>query len=987
MSLPIIIGGETFELPTRRERGWSDELNAIIVALNGAIEDAGGLTDQQLALLTSTGTYALEGGGTLQDIIDAVDAASDAGLFHVHLGDGTWVADAEGRDDDLGLLTVPDGFRITGNGRGRTFINIINTTQGDGEGGVAVFRLAVDACNVRVNGIHWLGDNGDRDGTGFVEAFNNENECISVPWTGTSRDCDFSDNTFECLWGMSIHDRQGTAYDSGGNARITARANTYRYCANGVNINASFCDLDGDFEWSEGYECSGAFNQIRGRFKHALGVACTVGGNQDPGASFPGNQIWVTVDGGTGAGVTVTDSAHGTFVVAYVRNCEDAGLIVNGSVNPPQGVIVMGEFDSNCKDPGANLNGIYLASGDGHQLIGVRSFDSGVSGFAQKYGLNVAYATNVRLWGGYFSGVNHDVSVGTGATGFRYAGTTFQNNSIEFISTSSTSAEMVSGKDPTDIVWAARSNATSGLPERSAIAIQADGTILGGNGIDLHDISLARTGVGEWTIDGDLIITGSLTGGGSGVGFDDSEGDPVVASVAADGTSSNAARRDHVHPAQTSVSGNAGTATALQGGGADRIKLDGIEAGATDDTADISALYSAISSEASTRSSADSTLSSAISSEASARASADSAIVAGNVATATALQGGGADRIKLDSITSGATAGVTSVGSVGAGTADALAISGTVLTAHAATATQPGIIKAGDQQLVTGVKAVEALELLNNTPSAPGSGKLRWFNKLKAKPLAHILNPSGAPSAVQSMLAFKRIDYQCAVGAGNTTFTGFGTSSTSGNLNMTTFGTLTAASLATTNILTASRRVLVSTGTGAGTAGGVRCGTLKWWNGNAAGLGGYYFTTRFGFSAITLATSRWFVGLRGTTGAVSGGTEPSAQTNSLIVGQDLADSAAMYFMWADGSSTNNRQTTGITPAINKVYELCIYVPPNGSTVDFYIEECNTSTNYSYQATSNLPTTFLGEYYYIHNGSTGADYSIAYLYHYGESDYG
>ncbi len=304
-----------------------------------------------------------------------------------------------------------------------------------------------------------------------------------------------------------------------------------------------------------------------------------------------------------------------------------------------------------------------------------------------------------------------------------------------------------------------------------------------------------------------------------------------------------------------------------------------------------------------------------------------------------------------------------------------------------ADATHAGRVTLADQQLGTGVKSVEALELLNNTPSAPSAGKLRWFNKIKARQLAHIYSPTGAPSAVQSMLAFKRIDYQCAVGANNTTFTGFGTSSTTGTLNMTTYGTVTAAALATTNIQTAARRILLSTGTGAGTAGGVRCGTLKWWTGNAAGLGGFYFTTRFGFGAITLATSRWFVGLRGTTGAVSGGTEPSAQINSLIVGQDLADTTEMLFMWADASNTNNRQGTGITPAIGKVYELCIYVPPNGSTADFYIEECNTSTNYSYQVTTFLPATFLGEYFYIHNGSTGADYSIAYLYHYGESDYG
>ncbi len=56
---------------------------------------------------------------------------------------------------------------------------------------------------------------------------------------------------------------------------------------------------------------------------------------------------------------------------------------------------------------------------------------------------------------------------------------------------------------------------------------------------------------------------------------------PQPPGVAAPGTGVLASRDDHAHAEQTNISGNAATATALQGGGADRIKLDGIASGAT----------------------------------------------------------------------------------------------------------------------------------------------------------------------------------------------------------------------------------------------------------------------------------------------------------------------------------------------------------------------------------------------------------------------
>jgi hypothetical protein len=56
-----------------------------------------------------------------------------------------------------------------------------------------------------------------------------------------------------------------------------------------------------------------------------------------------------------------------------------------------------------------------------------------------------------------------------------------------------------------------------------------------------------------------------------------STADPKVAGTASAGSASNVSRGDHVHPAQTSVSGNAGTATTLQT--ARNIALGGLLSG------------------------------------------------------------------------------------------------------------------------------------------------------------------------------------------------------------------------------------------------------------------------------------------------------------------------------------------------------------------------------------------------------------------------
>lgn len=62
---------------------------------------------------------------------------------------------------------------------------------------------------------------------------------------------------------------------------------------------------------------------------------------------------------------------------------------------------------------------------------------------------------------------------------------------------------------------------------------------------------------------------------------------PVAAGTASVGTATTVARSDHVHPAQTTVSGNAGTATKLASARTIRTNLETTSAASFDGSADI----------------------------------------------------------------------------------------------------------------------------------------------------------------------------------------------------------------------------------------------------------------------------------------------------------------------------------------------------------------------------------------------------------------
>jgi len=202
---------------------------------------------------------------------------------------------------------------------------------------------------------------------------------------------------------------------------------------------------------------------------------------------------------------------------------------------------------------------------------------------------------------------------------------------------------------------------------------------------------------------------------------------------------------------------------------------------------------------------------------------------------------------------------------------------------------------------------------------------------------------------------------------------------TVGNAAVTTRGTLTQQTLASTNLLTSVRATLFSSGTTAGTVSSVNASQTEFWRGNAAGLGGFYFRSRFGLNTLQ-AGMRAFVGV---TDVISSPTnvDPTTSTTPGKVGMAI------------NASTGNWQlvtnVTGSAPtatdldanfAVNttSLFQLELFCAPNDSAISYEVTNISTGNKTRGTISTNLPanTTFLTIAAWITNNATAASAILA-----------
>lgn len=254
-------------------------------------------------------------------------------------------------------------------------------------------------------------------------------------------------------------------------------------------------------------------------------------------------------------------------------------------------------------------------------------------------------------------------------------------------------------------------------------------------------------------------------------------------------------------------------------------------------------------------------------------------------------------------------------------------------------------------------------------PAAPAAGNLRTFARSRAgRVLPHIIGPSGIDVALQPAL-FGNSIYMWLPGTGTTLSVAFGTSFTARNNG--TGAAQAHPTKTSTNAMTSLNRATFSTGTTAGGTSGVQSSATVAWRGNAPGLGGFFFFSRFGVESMD-STTRFMVGL--TTQNAVMGADPSSFANSVLLVKDTADT--QWFVSTRNASTGTKTSTGLTVTAGQVLDFTIFCAPNDSKITVRLVDAVTGTVYmdNVDITATLPVNTVFMYMWAGtqaNGSTTA----------------
>jgi len=218
-----------------------------------------------------------------------------------------------------------------------------------------------------------------------------------------------------------------------------------------------------------------------------------------------------------------------------------------------------------------------------------------------------------------------------------------------------------------------------------------------------------------------------------------------------------------------------------------------------------------------------------------------------------------------------------------------------------------------------------------------------------------------------------------------TTFTNQGTPT------FTAVGTVSHPTLAAGSLRASTRRAIVTSAATANSAAELRVAFAPIWRGDAAGLGGFFTTMRFGCSSA-VAGQRMIVGWTSSTSAIATTQNPSALTNCFFVGNDAGD-ANLQIMHNDGAGSCTKIDLGASfpvpsSANDAMYEVVFFVAPNDSTIGYRVTRLDTGDVTSGTLSTDLPTstTFLAPHLYVNNNGVATAVILDFYRYYLETDY-
>lgn len=244
--------------------------------------------------------------------------------------------------------------------------------------------------------------------------------------------------------------------------------------------------------------------------------------------------------------------------------------------------------------------------------------------------------------------------------------------------------------------------------------------------------------------------------------------------------------------------------------------------------------------------------------------------------------------------------------------------------------------------------------------TTPSDNRLRIIAKdTGGRTLPEVIGRYGDMFPLQESIAYNNVSFWQAVGNGTVV--------TQSGLSTATAGSGVTASIALTNIHTATKRLEYAVTTASATAvAGLRQTTGLYALGNSANdWGGFHFVAIFGPSrgAAADATRRFFAGMTSITASPTDVRPSTWAANAIGVGADEDDSE-WHIMHRTATGAMTKVNTGITKSVSDnstMYRLSIFSPnKGGQRAIIRFENLATSEFFEHTITTNLPalTTLL-----------------------------
>jgi hypothetical protein len=261
-----------------------------------------------------------------------------------------------------------------------------------------------------------------------------------------------------------------------------------------------------------------------------------------------------------------------------------------------------------------------------------------------------------------------------------------------------------------------------------------------------------------------------------------------------------------------------------------------------------------------------------------------------------------------------------------------------------------------------------------SVPSAPSANILRVFaRKISGRMVPKWIGPSGVDTFFQPALFGNNV-VQFNPTSGTTATGGFGVlwaKGGSSGTQDTPVPTNTAPAIVNQMKRFRHRNVTTTTNQAMGII--ATAANIPWiWRGDSAGVGGFFFFTRFVIELWASNSDRLFVGL--TPGTTEQVTTNTFANNTIGLWHDDTMGAHVLYLATKDTVTYNGGTAiaGATLANGQGYDFFMFAKPNDTVIYYRLDDINAGTTLiDSSVNTNLPTNtvFLGPQVEIGNGAT------------------